>query len=495
MNKWKDYAALPAALLAIVFVLGACSDTLTEVNQNPNAPTAVPPATLLPEAIGATGDLMWGSFWHLSTWSVFAQSVSQIQYADEETYDVRISSLQGYWDGFYQGPLEDFQTVIEGAQERNQPNIQAVGLIMKSYAFNALTDAYGPVPYSAALQLESGNQTPAYDPTEAIYTGMLEDLNQATQLIDPNNVDPALASNDILFGGDMERWRRFANSLRLKLAMRISDVAEGTAAPIVQDAVSSGVFQSNAQHARLDYTTGQNRNPIYVNGLSRDDHAPSAVMLTMMREWEDPRISVYAKPVAGTSPGAPLSERYKGGLIARPERPLSEISRIGAFWRNNADAPQWFMSYAEVEFFKAEAALRGFISGSAQEYYEAGIRAAMNQYGITGQAVDDYLQQEGVAWSGGEDAMQKIGVQKWLALYMGGSSIEQYSEVRRLGYPAIEPGPQALNVNSGHPPTRIPYPSTEQSLNRESYQAAVEMLGGSDDYAATLYWDPDGLVP
>lgn len=495
MSKSKRYAALPAALLAIAFVLGACSETLTEVNQNPNAPTEVPPASILPEAIGQTGDLMWGSFWHLSTWSVFAQSVSQIQYADEETYDVRISSLQFYWNNFYQGPLKDLQTVIEGARERNQPNVQAIGLIMKTYAFSALVDAYGPVPYSEALNLEEGNQTPAYDSGERVYSGMLADLEQAVQLIEnADDVDPSLASNDILYNGDMELWRRFANSLRLKLAMRISNVARSTAAPIIRDAVSSGTFEGNDQHARLEYTSGQNRNPIYVNGLTRDDHAPSEFMLAKMRAWDDPRTPIYAKPVEGTQPGDPWSERYRGGLIAEPERPLSEISRIGAFWRNNPAAPQWFMSYAEVAFFKAEAAHRGIISGDAGTFYENGVEAALEQYGISDGEVTAYMQHDSVAWNGGTNAMRKIGTQKWLALYMGGSSIEQYAEVRRLGQPAIEPGSQALNVNSGHPPTRIPYPSTEQSLNQESYQGAVDMLG-ADDYASTIYWDPDGLVP
>lgn len=497
MRTMKRFALVPAGLLAVVLLAAACDEGLTGVNENPNAPTSVPSASLLPNAIGQSADLLWDSFWHMSLWSVFGQSVSQIQYPDEEKYDVRVSTLQGFWDGFYQGPLKDFDTVVQRAEEAGAPNVQAVGLIMRTYVFQAVTDAWGPVPYSEALQLEGGNSTPSYDATEAVYQGMLSDLERAVGMIDPSSVSPSLAGNDILYGGDMEKWRRFANSLRLKLALRLSNVDQGTASSVAQAAISGGVFQSTSDHARLDYAGGQNRNPIYVNGLTRDDHAPSEVMLSMMREWNDPRIPVYAQPAPNSEPSDPMSVRYVGGTIARPEpNALDDIARIGSFWREDPQAPVWFMSKAEVEFFKAEAAHRGLIGGSAQQYYEDGIRASMSQYGISGEAVDAYLAQPGVAWgSGSSGPMEKIGVQKWIALYMGGSSIEQYSEVRRLGYPAITPGPQALNVNQGHPPTRIPYPPLEQSLNNQSLQEAIQMLGGSDDYAAPLYWDPDGMVP
>lgn len=498
MNRLTKHAALPMVLVALAFALGACDQDLTEVNENPNAPTSVPPATLLPEAIGATADLTWDSFWQMSIWGTFSQNTALIQYPDEEKYDIRVSSLEGYWNSFYQGPLKDYQSMIDLAEEQGKPNVQAVALIMKSYVFQQLTDAWGPVPYSEALNLEGGEQTPAYDGEEAIYTALLENLDRARGLIDPGNVSAALPGNDILYGGDMAKWRSFANSLTLKMAMRISNVDEGTASSIVDDDLAGGVFQSNAEHARIDYPGGENQNPIYVNGLTRDDHAPGEPMLSRMRDWQDPRVPVYAEPCPNCDPSDSWDVKYIGGTIAQggEPRPLGDIARIGSFWRGNPQAPHWFMSHAEVEFFLAEAAYRGFISGSAQEHYEAGIRASMNQYGISGQDVDDYLQQAGVAWDGSDmaTAMQQIGVQKWISLYMGGPAIEAYAEIRRLGYPAIAPGPQALNVNDGHPPTRIPYPPLEQSLNNEELQAAIQMLGG-DDYSQTVYWDPDGTVP
>lgn len=492
----KLRVAVPAVLVAAVLALGACDESLTEVNENPNAPTSVPASTLLPEAISSTGDLVWNSFWHMYIWGTWTQNTALIQYPDEERYDVRVSSMDGFWNAFYQGPGKDFQTVIEGAEEAGNPNVQAVGLIMKSYVFQLVADAWGPAPYSEALRLEEGNQTPAYDHDRDIYEGMLADLEQAVNLIDPGQVAPRLPENDILYGGDMTKWKRFANSLRLKLAMRMSSVDEGTAAPIVADAVSSGVFESNTDAARLDYTGGQNRNPTYVDGLTRDDHAPGEPMLSRMRDWRDPRVPVYAKPCPNCDPSDPWDVKYIGGTIAQggEPRPLGDIARIGAFWRDDPAAPQWFMTKAEVDFFKAEAARRGMIGGDAGAFYEEGIRASMNQYGISGTEVDDYLAEPGVAWDAGTDAMKKIGTQKWIALYMGGSALEAYSEIRRLGYPAITPGPQALNVNSGHPPTRMPYPPLEQSLNNESLQGGISMLG-ADDMASTLFWDPDGLVP
>lgn len=491
------FRILPAALVLLLALgVGACGESLTAVNENPNEPTDVPAPTILPNAVADMGNTMWASFWHMSIFETWAQHYGEIQYPDEDRYNVRQSSLQAYWDGYYD-VAKDFQAIIEKGREEGDANVEAVGLIMKAYVFQVVADAWGPAPFSEALGLEEGNATPAYDSDREIYEQVLSDLEAAQGMIGTGS-DP-FGSNDLIYGGDMEQWRRLANSLRLKLAMRMSSVDPGTAGPIASAATSAGTFQSNADNAVLEFLqTDPNRHPIFENGLTRDDHAPSETMLSMMRAWDDPRIAIYAKPAPNSSADDPMDVRYAGALPGRSSQPynsLNDIARIGAFWRDNPSAPAVFMSYAEVAFFKAEAALRGFIGGSPQDHYEEGVRAALAQYGIGDAEIQAYLARDGVAWgTGGMEPIEQIGIQKWLALY-NGNAVEAYAEIRRLGYPAIEPGPDASPVNSGHIPTRIQYPPLEESLNGESYSAALSMLNGSNTMDGVLFWDPDPMVP
>lgn len=484
-------------LLALTLGVGACGESLTAVNDNPNEPTAVPGAVILPNAIVDLANNMTNSFWHLSLFSTWSQQLSKIQYPDEDLYAIRADALQPFWDGWY-NTGRDFQEVLLAGRETGNPNAEAIGRIMKSYTFRLITDAWGPAPYTEAFQLEEGNTTPAYDSQQAIYNGMLESLAAAEGMIEPGSAQYAITpSYDLIYAGDMESWKRFANSLRLMLAVRMSDVDAGTAAPAAQAAVSAGTFESNADNAALTFLgSAPNRNPIYVNGLGRDDQRPSETMLSVMRDFQDPRLPVYARPASNASPDDPLEVRYQGAYPSRVQQPLewADIARIGGLWRDNPDTPYIFLSYAQVLFYKAEAALDGMIAGSAQDFYEQGIQAAMEMYGIDPGEVDAYMARDGVAWgTGGMEPIQQIGIQKWLATYMG-DALDTYSEIRRLGYPDIQPGADAFDVNAGHVPARILYPPQEQSLNGSSYQAGVSMLGG-DDMGTELWWDPSGDAP
>jgi len=502
-RKWLATAGL---LLALTLAVGACGTSLTDTNQNPNEPTDVPAANILSGATVELGNTEWASFWHMSLWSTWSQLLSEIQYPDEDRYRVRLSTLDGYWNDLYDR-AKDFSIIEQKGANGEGPNVEAVGKIMKSYTFHILTDAWGPVPYSEALQLDQGgSSTPAYDGGATIYAGMLQDLTTAANEIDAGS-DP-FGSNDVIYGGDMQKWQRFANSLRLRFAMRLSSTDNGTAQSEAEAAIAAGTFESNADNAVLSYQAqAPNRNPVYVNGLTRDDHAPSETMLAMMRNWQDPRMKIYAQPAPNSSASDPVSVRYLGASPGQSTQPvvsaggsLNDIARIGTFWRSDPGAPMYFMTYAEVEFLKAEAALRGYNvgSGDAQSHYEAGIQASMDQYGISQDSIDNYMSQSGVAWDPLASTgvhMQQIATQKWMSLYMG-DAVEAYAEIRRLGLPDIAPGPDASNVNSGAIPERIVYPPLEPSLNGSSWQAAVsQYFGGSDDMSGQLFWDPNPTDP
>lgn len=484
---------MASLLLALTLMVGACGESLTDTNANPNEPTAVPGEAILPNGIVDLANNMTDSFWELSLFSTWSQQLAKIQYDDEDVYALRADALQPFWDGYY-NVGRDFQEIIDAAQENGNQGGEGIGRVLKSFTFHLIVDAWGPAPYSEAYQLDEGNTTPAYDSGRDIYNALLSNLATADGLL-ASATGSYGGQNDLIYGGDLAKWRKFANSLRLMLAVRMSSADQAAAAPIVQAAVSAGTFTSNADNATLDYlSSSPNRNPIYVNGLSRDDQRPSETMLSVMRDLNDPRIGIYAKPALSSSESDPMDVRfageYNGTNGARSS--FSEIARIGGFWRDNADAPFHFMTYAQVLFYKAEAAQKGMIGGSAQDYYEQGIQAAMDLYDVPQSEVDAYMAQDGVAW-GTDDPMKLIGIQKWLGNYMG-DALDAYAEIRRLGYPAIAPGPDAQPVNGGHPPTRILYPPFEQTLNGSSYQGGVSMLGG-DAMSSTIFWDMSGDNP
>lgn len=489
-NRTTRIWSVASLLLALTLMVGACGESLTDTNANPNEPTSVPGEAILPNGIVDLANNMTDSFWELSLFSTWSQQLAKIQYDDEDVYAVRADALQPFWDGYY-NVGRDFQEIIDAAQENGNDAGEGIGRVLKSFTFHLIVDAWGPAPYSEAYKLEEGNTTPAYDSDAAIYDALLSSLATADGLL-AGATGSYGGQNDLIYGGDLAKWRKFANSLRLMLAVRMGNASQASSA------VSAGTFQSNADNATLHYlSSSPNRNPIYVNGLSRDDQRPSETMLSYMRDLNDPRIGIYAKPALSSSESDPMDVRFAGEFNGTngARSSFSEIARIGGFWRDNPDAPFHFMTYAQVLFYKAEAAHTGMISGgdaAAQQYYEDGIQAAMDLYDVPQSEVDAYMAQDGVAW-GTDDPMKLIGIQKWLGTYMG-DALDVYAEIRRLGYPEIEPGPDAQPVNGGHPPTRILYPPYEQTLNGSSYQGGVSMLG-ADNMSSTIFWDMNGDVP
>ena len=474
------------AVVALAWGTTACDDGLAGLNENPNLPTDVGAEFILPEAIQNATDQIFGSgLLNLEGVALFAQHYAKIQYPNEDRYELRLQAIETTWSNLYAGPLKDAQTIIEKGRETGTANHEAAGLILKSWIFGVVTDLWGDVPYSEALLLggENGTSTPRYDRQADIYAGMLTDLERASGLIDP--AATGFGSEDLLFDGDMELWRKFANSLRLRFAMRIADVDPAAAQQHFTAALAGGVFESNDEMAQLIYAgSPPNEHPLFENRVrgGRDDHSISKTMVDMLLAWSDPRLPIYAEQnEAGEYVGMP------NGMNDGHEIALATISRIGDYWRGTPGAPAVILSYAEVLFLQAEAALRGW-GGEPGSLYEAGIRASLEQYGITGATADAYLAQPGVAYDAGS-AAEQIATQKWIALY--GNGAEGFAEVRRTGYPVLTPGPFALNVNGGQIPVRIPYPGGEQTLNREALLAAIDAQGGGMDYSTRMWWDVD----
>jgi hypothetical protein len=299
-----------ALLVGMVIGLGACNEDLTEINLNPNAPTDVGPEFLLPQSIRSGVEATFGGGQMLSHTAIWPYQGVELQYPDEEEGIVRASRMQGYWNGYYAGPLTDIQTVINKGVESGNGTVEGVGRIWKSWLFHLVTDFWGDVPYSEALQ-GAENTTPAYDAQQAIYQGLIQDLTDGANMVGSGTT--SFGAGDILYGDDMQAWRRFANSLRMRLAMRMSEVDPAGAQAAFSAAYAAGGFTSNADNAELNWPGNPYENPLFENWQGRDDHGISAFMVDMLKSLNDPRLELYAEPA--TEDG-----EYR---TARPRRPPS----------------------------------------------------------------------------------------------------------------------------------------------------------------------------
>ncbi|PYP09527.1 MAG: hypothetical protein DMD59_08405 [Gemmatimonadetes bacterium] len=480
------------SVFAAAAAMAACAD-LTSINSNPNGPQDLDPPSMLASALDAVGSGVDGvDELNVRGAGLWSQYYSEIQYRDEDKYIMR-SGTSGGW-GFYSGALEDFQRMIAKGQAASHPNWTAVGRIMKSYTFSVMTDAMGDLPYSEALKSDTTLQ-PVYDTQQAIYNGLFADLTLATTELDAAAAAPpgdpvgiGFATGDLLYNGDMAEWRKLANSLRLRLAIHLTNVDSTKAAAEAAAAVTGGVFTDNADNAIVTYlAVAPNQNPIYedVHVGGRDDYGMSKTYVDSLMHWSDPRLSVFAQLNRDTDTVAITYRGLPNGLNDGEGPKLFYISRIGALWRETPNAPMPLLTYSEVLFLEAEAAQRGWIPGSAATFYNNAIRASMEFYRIPDAAITAYLADSRVTYVPDSTGLKQIAYQKWVSLFMQG--MESWTEVRRTGVPALVPGCRAV---MRHIPERLPYDDNESVLNGTNMTAAVTRQGfaASNDIAKPLWF-------
>lgn len=471
-------------VVALALLAGACDEGLTDINRNPNAPEAVTPQLLFPQGVVATVSLFRGSDFDLTFSSLWAQHIAKIQYTEEDRYAIRVDAINGWFRNAYSGPLQDFRATIEQAEALKQPALTGPALVMKSWTFGAMTDTWGDIPYSEANRGTDTEIiiTPKYDAQKDIYAGMLSDLTKANQVL--TGVSTVYAGADPIYGGNAGRWQRFANSLRMRYAMRMSKADAATARTAFVAAYNAGPMTSVADDAKLSWTgdVRANENPIFNNNRTRDDHRVSETTVNTLKGLNDPRLGIYAQKAVDTGEyfGVPngLTSSVATGLG------LTKTSKIGTFF-SSMTSPSFLMNYSEVAFLKAEAAEKGWITGSAATFYNDGIRAAMQTVGVPTASIDAYLAQPAVQYKGGTAGLNQIYVQKWISLF--GQGIEAWAEYRRTGQPPLT---LAKSPTAGVTaiPRRLNYPTTEFTFNEANVNAAVSAMGG-DALSTRVWWD------
>jgi len=462
-------------------LLTACDTKFDEANLNPNDPTSVPAERLLPHGIYTAVNGVIGTL-GLDVGNDWAQHMARIQYTEIDQFSFTSDTQDTPWRNLYNESLADFQKIIELGQAGSNENYQAIGLIMRAYTFSVLTDVYGDIPYSQALKgTTSGIVAPKFDMQKDVYAGLIADLKTASDLINTKTVS---SEGDILFAANMTKWKKFANSLSLRLLNRMVNKSGLSIDPkaemtrILSDPTKYPVMTSNTDVAQLVYLARPSNNPINENRRTRDDHRVSATMMTKLVGLSDPRLAIYASKAADTGEykGVPngLSNSEAGALG------LTKTSKIGTYFVQET-TPGVLMSYAELNFIKAEAALKGVTAaGDAAAAYQEGIKASMSYYGLTTPA--SYL--TATTLKTGNDALVQVLEQKWIALF--GQGIEAWTEYRRTGIPALVV--PKINYNNNAIPTRLPYPSSEENLNNTNYQTALTQMGGANTMQTKLWW-------
>jgi hypothetical protein len=460
----------------------SCKKELVDINKNPNATQNPQPDYLLTAAIKNTADTYWGVANNMDASLLFVQYWAKIQYTDPDRYIYTNTSFQELWSTGYSKSIVNLNEIITLADAQANPNYKGVALVLRSWVFTLLTDQYGDIPYKQAINIAQ-YLTPAYDTQKDVYFALLDDLKAAQADLDPNG--KAIAG-DVIYGGqtnNITQWKKFANSLRLRIALRIADREPDKAKQVIADiqAEGSGYINSNASTAQMVYLDSPNQNPISNLFDTRDDYRISKTIVDKLFELNDPRLPIYASPTQDPTP-----KTYVGipnGLLVGDASNLgfTKTSKPGAYFLA-PHAPAVIISYAEVLFDRAEAAARGFTTENAADLYNQAITASLNQYGITGSTdISNYLSQAAVQYDA-SNYKKSIGNQKWIALF--GEGLEAFAEWRRLDYPQLTPA--VAGTLNGKIPVRFIYPGTEQSLNGTSYQAAVADQG--PDILTTKLW-------
>ncbi len=536
------YIKLIGISFIVLFLFGGCTKDFESMNISPNQPAEVPPQYLLTDAEKNLVSFMWDEWWNGRFGNLYCQFWSQTSYTDESRYSPRDGVLNNYWSYFYAGRdaaltgdlngggMSDLQRIIKlNTDEETKvkasisgPNNNqiAAARILKVWMFQILTDIWGYIPYSEAL-LGAENVSPAYDSQESIYHALIDEITDAQAQITTGPQTEILG--DIIYGGDMTKWKKFANSLKMRIAMRMSKADPTGAANAINEALDAGPFTGIEDNAVFFYLDGvPSNNPLNENQKTRQDFGVSKTLLDFLILKNDPRIPFYAN---GTVSDPNVFTGFPYGMENSEATALSttDYSMPGNIVYSPT-APAFYMLYDEVLFIQAEACVTLGLNGIAKDFYEDGIRASMNYWNqlkdgtptgweridngntnvlpasITDTEMDAYIASAEVEFTGDEENKKRlIAEQKYIALYPSG--LQAWFEYNRTGYPAIliQPG-ETVNYDGGsytfspmivpadgETPHRMYYPSEEQDLNGVNRQAAVDAQG-ADVFSTKLWW-------
>lgn len=467
-----------ATSLIIFILLTSClsDEQYEEYNIDRNNPTAVEADFVFNSALKSLADQMVTPSIFLNVSRMLSQYWATTTYPGESNYNFDNSNTpDNHWAAMYRFVFQDLITVKDivmadvNLSEAQKLTRIAQADILEIYGWQNMVDTFGDIPYTDALRSDETTQ-PVYDDAASIYEDLINRIDVAISNLNSDGFEI-----DNLYFGDIDAWRVFAVSLKLRLGIMIADINPSLAQTTVENAYGTGVFTSNADNASFAYLGTSNPNPIWTDVVQsgRQDFIIANTITDLMNALDDPRRDVYFSDNLG--PGI-----YDGGIYG-DFNTFDSYTQI-AETTLDPTYPLRFIDFAEVSFYLAEAAERGFeVGGTAEDYYNQGITASFEDWGA--QDISTYLANPDVAYSTAQgDWRQKIGTQFWLAMYNRGH--EGWNIWRKFDYPQLN-----LPAISGNPiPLRHRYPVNEQNLNESNYSAASSAIGG-DAQSTRIFWD------
>ena len=530
-------------LILIVFV-ASCTDNFEDFNTDKKNPATAPGEALFTNAMKELADQINKPDVNYNIWELWSQYWNETTYTDETNYDLsQRDQPEGIFRVCYRRILKDLDEarmiISEGVtanadEETMKANKLHIIEILNVFTYQYLVDVFGAVPYSEALDI--GNVYPVYEMGDVIYDDILIRLDAAISGLDPSV--GSFGTEDLIYQGDVDSWIKFANSLKLKIGINLSDVNASKAQSVIESAVNAGVFTSSSDEALFPYqVSAPNYNPIYANLVAsgRNDYVATNTIIDEMVARNDPRLDDYfdvstIRPLPFPrdpdtnqqldavyadgenlilfypQPGGGYNQVFTEGPFTIPAADSSAgimiwiggTYGVGSPWATHAQVAEpilqatfsgLILTYSEVLFSLAEAAERGFsVGGTGEEFYNAGVTESILWWGGSQDEVDAYLAYPDVNYQTAEgDWKRKIAYQSWLASYLNG--FLGYTTWRRLDYPVLNITPSNEDiVDQLDIPVRFTFPINEQTLNNANYDAASEAIGG-DDLLTKVFWD------
>jgi len=475
--------------IATLVLFWSCSnEEYAELNINPDRPSVAPSDFLFAAATKSLVDQMTSISVNLNHFRFFAQYAAQRNFAAESNYELVERNVPlNHWSELYRDVLFDLKDARSTiANEVLEPAVASNRIalieILNIYAWQQLVDTFGDIPYTEALNGAAGF-SPAYDDAQTIYDDLFTRIDAALNLL---NTSASGFESDLLYNGDISKWAKFGNSLKLRLAIRVLEVPtlSAKAQSAINEAITAGVFTSNADNATMTYEPAQpNTNPVFVTvdpSISGrpPDFFPANTIVDYMNGLDDPRRPFYFDDNITDASGVV----YIGGTYGTTND-IALTTLLGP----KLIEPTFrgvLMSYAEVSFMLTQATELGVNTGAtAATHYANGITASMLDWGVAQADIDTYQARTDVNYATASGTWQeKLGLQYWLAMFNRG--FEGWTAWRQLDAPMLN-----VAADSGSPvPVRYTYPAEEQTLNGTNYTAASTAIGG-DSQQTKIFWD------
>jgi len=484
-------------LFMMALVLGACDDGFEELNVNPTKPPQIAAANKLTAVIKFVSSERYDN-WRAGM--IYQSTMMQ-----------HIATTAGYWDGdkytwnrgyasslmdrYYGNAIKTVQDLLSQLDEEAAPDeMKAIARILRVFAFSRLTDLHGDIPYSeAGKAVLEGIFLPKYDAQSEIYADMLNELEESAAALGTGT--SGFGAADVIYNGDQAKWKKLANSLMLRLGLRLIKVDPAAAQAWATKAISGGVMTSNEDIFYLQHDAN-NRNGISEVFDADGNPRMSKTFIDFLQDGNDPRLPILAARRSDGSTAAADLIGFPNGLNSAMLMDMTGEENTDAYAEPNRailaafEAPMIFQTYAEVELMLAEANVRWGLAGDAETHYNNGVTAAMKHLSLYTEAaaIDDGAIATYLADNPYDtvNAIEQINTQYWAATFL--NEYETFSNWRRTGFPVLVPVNFPGNETGGTIPRRLTYSENEASVNPDNYQAVISAQG-PDVLTTRVWWD------